>query len=54
LCFEEELKKLPAPEVAVKYYTEGDLYMFGESASTTPPKSAVGPEKFIIDDRIQG
>jgi hypothetical protein len=54
LCFEEELKKLPAPEVAVKYYTEGDLYMFGKSASTTPPESAVGPEKFIIDDRIQG
>ena len=26
----EELKKLPAPEVAVKYYTEGDLYMFGK------------------------
>lgn len=25
----EELKKLPAPEVAVKYYTEGDLYLFG-------------------------
>lgn len=26
----EDLKKLPAPEVAVKYYTEGDLYMFDE------------------------
>ncbi|XP_026448127.1 ubiquinol oxidase 4, chloroplastic/chromoplastic-like isoform X2 [Papaver somniferum] len=24
----DELKKLPAPEVAVKYYTEGDLYLF--------------------------
>lgn len=28
--FVEELKKLPAPEVAVRYYTEGDLYLFGE------------------------
>lgn len=26
----DELKKLPAPEVAVKYYTEGDLYLFGK------------------------
>lgn len=28
----EELKKLPAPDVAVKYYTEGDLYLFGKSS----------------------
>lgn len=26
----EDLKKLPAPEVAVKYYTSGDLYLFGK------------------------
>ncbi|KAJ6367396.1 hypothetical protein OIU78_000036 [Salix suchowensis] len=24
----EDLKKMPAPEVAVKYYTEGDLFLF--------------------------
>jgi hypothetical protein len=28
--FVEELKKSPAPEVAVKYYTGGDLYLFGK------------------------
>jgi hypothetical protein len=28
--FGEKLKTKPAPEVAVKYYTSGDLYMFGE------------------------
>ncbi|KAF6159993.1 hypothetical protein GIB67_033077 [Kingdonia uniflora] len=27
----DKLKKGPAPEVAIKYYTEGDLYMFGIS-----------------------
>ena len=26
----EDLKQLPPPEVAVRYYTEGDLYLFGE------------------------
>lgn len=26
----DELKKLPAPDVAVKYYTGGDLYLFGK------------------------
>jgi hypothetical protein len=31
LCFVvEDLRKMPAPEVAVKYYTEGDLYLFGK------------------------
>lgn len=32
LCFTfvEELKKLPAPEIAVKYYTGEDLYLFGK------------------------
>lgn len=28
--FGEKLKTKPAPAVAVKYYTEGELYMFGE------------------------
>ena len=31
--FVEELKKLPAPEVAVKYYTGGDFYLFGKFSS---------------------
>ncbi|KAH8970017.1 hypothetical protein BDL97_02G064400 [Sphagnum fallax] len=35
----EELKKLPAPEVAVKYYTEGDLYMFDEFQTDRLPNS---------------
>ncbi|XP_022142688.1 ubiquinol oxidase 4, chloroplastic/chromoplastic [Momordica charantia] len=35
----EELKKLPAPEVAVKYYTEGDLYLFDEFQTSRAPKS---------------
>lgn len=30
VSFVEELKKSPAPEVAVKYYTGGDLYLFGK------------------------
>jgi ubiquinol oxidase len=30
--FGDKLKLKPAPEIAVKYYTEGDLYMFGERA----------------------
>lgn len=30
--FGDKLKQKPAPEIAVKYYTEGDLYMFGERA----------------------
>ncbi|OVA01122.1 Alternative oxidase [Macleaya cordata] len=35
----DELKKLPAPEVAVKYYTEGDLYLFDEFQTARPPNS---------------
>ncbi|EEF43798.1 Alternative oxidase 4, chloroplast precursor, putative [Ricinus communis] len=35
----EELKKLPAPEVAVKYYTEGDLYLFDEFQTSRAPHS---------------
>jgi len=35
----EELKKLPAPEVAVKYYTEGDLYLFDEFQTDRTPNT---------------
>ncbi|XP_052203633.1 ubiquinol oxidase 4, chloroplastic/chromoplastic [Diospyros lotus] len=35
----EELKKLPAPEVAVKYYTGGDLYLFDEFQTARAPNS---------------
>lgn len=35
----EELKKLPAPEVAVRYYTEGDLYLFDEFQTSRPINS---------------
>ncbi|HEY9873306.1 MAG TPA: alternative oxidase [Candidatus Obscuribacterales bacterium] len=34
----EELKTLPAPEVATQYYREGDLYMFDEFQTTRPPE----------------
>ncbi|CAN6471927.1 unnamed protein product [Victoria cruziana] len=35
----DELKKLPAPEVAVKYYTEGDLYLFDEFQTSRAPNT---------------
>ncbi|KAH7837456.1 hypothetical protein Vadar_014068 [Vaccinium darrowii] len=35
----EELKKMPAPEVAVKYYTGGDLYLFDEFQTSRVPNS---------------
>ncbi|KAG8385776.1 hypothetical protein BUALT_Bualt03G0080400 [Buddleja alternifolia] len=35
----DELKKLPAPAVAVRYYTEGDLYLFDEFQTSRPPNS---------------
>ncbi|KAL2634995.1 hypothetical protein R1flu_006474 [Riccia fluitans] len=35
----EELKLLPAPEVAVQYYTKGDLYMFDEFQTDIEPNS---------------
>ena len=31
LWVSEELKKLPAPQTAIKYYTNEDLYLFGKS-----------------------
>ncbi|MEO1208505.1 MAG: alternative oxidase [Cyanobacteria bacterium J06638_20] len=35
---EAELKALPAPEVAVKYYRDGDLYMFDEFQTSRKPE----------------
>ncbi|XP_073297284.1 ubiquinol oxidase 4, chloroplastic/chromoplastic [Primulina huaijiensis] len=35
----EELKKLPAPAVAIRYYTKGDLYLFDEFQTARPPCS---------------
>ncbi|XP_051128382.1 ubiquinol oxidase 4, chloroplastic/chromoplastic [Andrographis paniculata] len=35
----DELKRLPAPEVAVKYYTGGDLYLFDEFQTSRPPNT---------------
>ncbi|XP_043691075.1 ubiquinol oxidase 4, chloroplastic/chromoplastic [Telopea speciosissima] len=33
----DELKKLPAPEIAIKYYTGGDLYLFDEFQTSRVP-----------------
>lgn len=35
----DELKKLPAPEVAVRYYSGGDLYLFDEFQTSKLPNS---------------
>ncbi|VFQ88918.1 unnamed protein product [Cuscuta campestris] len=35
----DELRKLPAPEVAVRYYTEGDLYLFDEFQTSRVPNT---------------
>lgn len=35
----DELRKLPAPEVAVRYYTEGDLYLFDEFQTSRLPNT---------------
>ncbi|CAK7351561.1 unnamed protein product [Dovyalis caffra] len=35
----EDLKKMPASEVAVKYYTGGDLYLFDEFQTSRAPNS---------------
>ncbi|GAU29897.1 hypothetical protein TSUD_379870 [Trifolium subterraneum] len=35
----EELKKMPAPEVAVNYYTGGDLYLFDEFQTSRVPNT---------------
>jgi ubiquinol oxidase len=35
--FGDKLKQKPAPEIAVKYYTEGDLYMFDEFQTAQTP-----------------
>ncbi|CAN1129711.1 Ubiquinol oxidase 4, chloroplastic/chromoplastic [Linum perenne] len=36
---EDELKELPAPEVAVRYYTGGDLYLFDEFQTSRSPNT---------------
>ncbi|KAH6768816.1 Alternative oxidase family protein [Perilla frutescens var. frutescens] len=35
----EELKRLPPSAVAVRYYTEGDFYLFDEFQTSRPPNS---------------
>lgn len=35
---EEELKAKPAPQVAISYYHDGDLYMFDEFQTSHPPE----------------
>ncbi|OIT19320.1 PREDICTED: ubiquinol oxidase 4, chloroplastic/chromoplastic [Nicotiana attenuata] len=35
----EELKKLPAPKIAVSYYTGGDLYLFDEFQTSREPNT---------------
>lgn len=37
--YSDELKSLPAPEIAIKYYTTGDLYLFDEFQTSRVPKS---------------
>jgi len=34
----EELKAQPAPEIAINYYREGDLYLFDEFQTTRVPQ----------------
>jgi ubiquinol oxidase len=34
----EELKALPAPEIAINYYRKGDLYLFDEFQTTRVPQ----------------
>lgn len=34
--YSEELKQIPAPDVAISYYRDGDLYMFDEFQLTNP------------------
>ncbi|XP_047957211.1 ubiquinol oxidase 4, chloroplastic/chromoplastic isoform X1 [Salvia hispanica] len=35
----DELKRLPAPEVAVRYYTGDDMYLFDEFQTSRPPNT---------------
>ncbi|CAD5328704.1 unnamed protein product [Arabidopsis thaliana] len=35
----EELKNMPAPDIAVKYYTGGDLYLFDEFQTSRTPNT---------------
>jgi ubiquinol oxidase len=36
---ESELKAQPAPQVAINYYRDGDLYMFDEFQSSGAPET---------------
>ncbi|KAL3820770.1 hypothetical protein ACJIZ3_006675 [Penstemon smallii] len=45
----DELKKLPAPTVAVKYYTSGDMYLFDEFQTSRPPNSRRPKIKNLYD-----
>jgi ubiquinol oxidase len=37
--YEAQLKTLPAPQVAINYYRDGDLYMFDEFQTCTVPET---------------
>ena len=45
----ERLKSLPAPQVAVSYYTGGDLYMFDDFQVSRPPGSRRPPCGSLYD-----
>ncbi|KDO78391.1 hypothetical protein CISIN_1g018864mg [Citrus sinensis] len=47
----EKLKKMPAPAVAIKYYTGGDLYLFDEFQTARLPNSRrpkIGKERVLF------
>ena len=45
----EALKQLPAPEVAINYYRDGDLYMFDEFQTTHPEAFRRPPIENLYD-----
>ena len=45
----EQLQTQPAPEVAIKYYQEGDLYMFDEFQTSHPPEERRPKIKNLYD-----
>ncbi len=42
---EAELKSTPAPQIAIDYYRDGDLYMFDEFQTGQPPASRRWPRR---------
>eukprot|EP00276_Gloeochaete_wittrockiana_P005672 CAMPEP_0184655750 /NCGR_PEP_ID=MMETSP0308-20130426/14396_1 /TAXON_ID=38269 /ORGANISM="Gloeochaete witrockiana, Strain SAG 46.84" /LENGTH=349 /DNA_ID=CAMNT_0027092483 /DNA_START=92 /DNA_END=1141 /DNA_ORIENTATION=+ len=46
---EEKLKQLPAPDVAVRYYVTGDLYMFDDFQTTRKPETRRPPVRNLYD-----